>query len=83
MVDILRAWKDETYYLSLTDRERQSLPAHPAGLIELSDDELRLAFGGSGSTNTDCSHPRIGCTAGPGCNGPSAPTTACTTYACC
>jgi mersacidin/lichenicidin family type 2 lantibiotic len=83
MVDVIRAWKDERYYLSLTAEERQSLPAHPAGLIELSDDDLRLVFGGSGSTNTDCSHPRIGCgTAGAVCNA-SAATTLCNTAACC
>jgi mersacidin/lichenicidin family type 2 lantibiotic len=65
MVDVIRAWKDEEYYLSLNAEQRQALPAHPAALIELSDADLRVAFGGSGSTNTDCSHPRIGCSTNP------------------
>lgn len=41
MVDVIRAWKDEKYYRSLTDEQRQSLPAHPAGLIELTDNDIR------------------------------------------
>ena len=36
-VDVIRAWKDEEYRLSLTEQERAQLPAHPAGLIELED----------------------------------------------
>jgi mersacidin/lichenicidin family type 2 lantibiotic len=72
MVDVIRAWKDERYYLSLTADQRQALPAHPAGLIELSDDDLRQSFGGSGSTNTDCSKPCV-----------SKQNTLCVTYWCC
>jgi mersacidin/lichenicidin family type 2 lantibiotic len=40
-VDIVRAWKDEEYRLSLTEEERAQLPPHPAGLLEL--DEAQLA----------------------------------------
>ncbi len=68
MINVSRAWKDEEYYSSLTEEQRKSLPAHPAGLIEISDDDLRQAFGGSGSTNTDCSHPAIGCSNVSACN---------------
>jgi len=76
MVDVIRAWKDERYFLSLTADQRQALPAHPAGMIELSDDDLRQAFGGSGSTNTDCTHPcSLGCNI-------SHTTTLCNTFAC-
>jgi mersacidin/lichenicidin family type 2 lantibiotic len=60
-INIVRAWKDEEYYLSLTEEQRASLPANPAAALELSDTDLRGVSGGSGSTNTDCSHPRIGC----------------------
>lgn len=60
-LDIIRAWKDEDYFLSLTEEQRSALPANPAALIDLSDDDLRGVFGGSGSTNTDCSKPRIAC----------------------
>ncbi len=81
MVDVIRAWRDEKYYRSLTSEQQQALPANPAGLIELSDDDIRQVFGGSGSTNTDCSHPAIGCSNVPTCN-PSMATTMCNTYAC-
>ena len=67
MVDVIRAWKDEDYYLSLREDQRQALPANPAALIEISDDDLRNVSGGSGSTNTDCSHPRTFCTYKPIC----------------
>jgi mersacidin/lichenicidin family type 2 lantibiotic len=42
-LDIIRAWKDEDYRLSLSEAERALLPAHPAGLIELTDVELDAA----------------------------------------
>ncbi len=60
-VDIIRAWKDEEYFLSLTEEQRAALPANPAALIDVSDNDLRSVFGGSGSSNTDCSKPRIAC----------------------
>jgi mersacidin/lichenicidin family type 2 lantibiotic len=82
MIDVIRAWKDEKYFRSLTSEQREALPAHPSGLIELSDDDIRQVFGGSGSTNTDCSKPAIGCSNVSACN-PSCSTTVCTTYACC
>jgi mersacidin/lichenicidin family type 2 lantibiotic len=40
-LDIVRAWKDEEFRLSLTDDQRAMLPSHPAGPIEL-DEELEL-----------------------------------------
>jgi len=82
MVDVIRAWRDEKYYRSLTPEQQQSLPAHPAGLIELTDNDIRQVFGGSGSSNTDCSKPRAACSGG-GCLEPSAASTICVTYACC
>lgn len=45
-VDIIRAWKDEEYRDSLSEEERAALPAHPAGVIELSDLELGHVAGG-------------------------------------
>ena len=36
-LDIIRAWKNEEYRLSLSEAERALLPAHPAGLITLTD----------------------------------------------
>jgi len=45
-LDIIRAWKDEEYRLSLSDAERALLPGNPAGLIELPDTELGAVAGG-------------------------------------
>ena len=44
-IDLGRAFRDEDYYLSLTESERASLPAHPAAMIEVSEDELRAVVG--------------------------------------
>jgi mersacidin/lichenicidin family type 2 lantibiotic len=43
--DTVRAWKDETYRLSLSQEQLDSLPAHPAG--ELAETDLALVSGGS------------------------------------
>jgi mersacidin/lichenicidin family type 2 lantibiotic len=48
-VDIIRAWKDEEYRLGLTEAERALLPGHPAGLIELDDDQMKMVLGGGGT----------------------------------
>jgi mersacidin/lichenicidin family type 2 lantibiotic len=45
-LNIIRAWKDEEYRLSLSDAERAQLPENPAGLIELADAELDPVAGG-------------------------------------
>ena len=42
---IVRAWKDAEYRNSLSETERAALPAHPAGLIELSDASLNDVTG--------------------------------------
>jgi mersacidin/lichenicidin family type 2 lantibiotic len=44
-LDIIRAWKDEEYRNSLTETQRALLPAHPAGLIELDQEEMRGVLG--------------------------------------
>jgi mersacidin/lichenicidin family type 2 lantibiotic len=44
-IDLARAFRDEDYFLSLTTAERASLPAHPAAMIEVSEDELRAVAG--------------------------------------
>jgi len=46
--EIIRAWKDEEYRLSLSEEQRTVLPEHPAGLIELEDADLENATGGGG-----------------------------------
>ena len=48
--DIIRAWTDEEFYLGLSDEQRAILPANPAGLIELTDDDLSALAGGTSSS---------------------------------
>jgi mersacidin/lichenicidin family type 2 lantibiotic len=38
--NVIRAWKDEGYRLSLSDAQRSALPPNPVGPIELTDGEL-------------------------------------------
>jgi mersacidin/lichenicidin family type 2 lantibiotic len=45
-MDIIRAWKDEEYRNSLSAAERAMLPENPAGMIELTDEDLDGAAGG-------------------------------------
>lgn len=40
-LDIIRAWKDEEYRLTLSEAEQLQLPANPAGVVELLDASLR------------------------------------------
>lgn len=44
--NIIRAWKDTDFRNSLSDKERELLPEHPAGVVELTDTELGAAVGG-------------------------------------
>jgi mersacidin/lichenicidin family type 2 lantibiotic len=46
-IDIVRAWKDEEYRSSLSEAQRAELPDNPAGLIELSESDLRDVAGGT------------------------------------
>jgi mersacidin/lichenicidin family type 2 lantibiotic len=45
--DIIRAWKDEEYRQSLSAADREMLPQHPAGFMELSDEDLGGVAGGT------------------------------------
>jgi mersacidin/lichenicidin family type 2 lantibiotic len=49
-LDVIRAWKDEEYRLSLSKAEQALLPAHPSGLIELDDDQMKMVLGAGGHT---------------------------------
>jgi mersacidin/lichenicidin family type 2 lantibiotic len=51
-VNIVRAWKDAEYRQALSEAERALLPQHPAGIVELSDDDLAYTAGGT-DTGTD------------------------------
>ncbi|HEY2292106.1 MAG TPA: mersacidin/lichenicidin family type 2 lantibiotic [Thermoanaerobaculia bacterium] len=38
--DVIRAWKDPFYRATLSEEAQAALPQHPAGIIELSDEQL-------------------------------------------
>ena len=67
-INIIRAWKDAEYRQSLSAAELAMIPAHPAGLIELTDDDVESAVGGRAPTNGVC-HTIAGpnCSGGPSC----------------
>lgn len=48
---IVRAWRDRDAYLSLSAEERAQLPAHPAGIVELRDEELAGVAGAAAGTH--------------------------------
>lgn len=52
-INVIRAWKDAEYRASLSASELASLPANPAGPMELRDDQLEMAAGG-GSFSPRC-----------------------------
>ena len=45
--DVIRAWKDAGYRQNLSEADRAKLPAHPAGMIELTDADLGVVSGGA------------------------------------
>jgi mersacidin/lichenicidin family type 2 lantibiotic len=49
MVDVIRFWKDPDYRARVGNG-----PTNPAGTVELSDDQLRLASGASLGAQTTC-----------------------------
>ena len=49
-IDLIRAWRDEDYYLSLTEEERAGLGVHPSGNMSVGDDVLKSIAGGCGTT---------------------------------
>jgi mersacidin/lichenicidin family type 2 lantibiotic len=53
--EIIRAWKDKDYRNGLSEVQRDQLPEHPAGLSELTDEELDLVTGG----HTYTWHPEL------------------------
>ena len=57
-LDIIRAWRDPDYRLSLTKDEREQLPEHPAGLIQLNDVDLEGVAAARGPKAT--SHQKCG-----------------------
>lgn len=54
--DIVRAWKDAEYRQRLSIEEQALLPEHPAGSIELAQEDLHQVAGGvQPSFNPFCS----------------------------
>lgn len=45
--DIIKAWRDAEYRRSLSAEQQARLPEHPAGSIELTDEELPQVAGGN------------------------------------
>ena len=46
-VDIVRAWKDADFRASLDGEDLSHLPENPAGVSELSDEDLQTVAGGT------------------------------------
>ncbi len=57
---VIRAWKDPEYRSMLSAQERSKLPDHPAGLVELADEDLNAATGGCSFGGT-CAVFTFGC----------------------
>jgi mersacidin/lichenicidin family type 2 lantibiotic len=54
-IDVVKAWKDDAYRASLSEADRAILPDNPAGVVELSEEELEGVAGGANSTGaTSC-----------------------------
>ena len=45
--EIIRAWKDKNFRESLSEEQRAQLPANPAGLVEIDDEQLVQVAGGA------------------------------------
>jgi mersacidin/lichenicidin family type 2 lantibiotic len=58
-VDVVRAWRDAEYRSTLDADVRNSLPASPAGIVDINDDALRSITGGCGNTNCSCGPPPV------------------------
>jgi len=52
---IIKAWKDPTYRASLSEQERAQVPAHPAGVLELTDAQLGDVSGAAAKPSVLCS----------------------------
>jgi mersacidin/lichenicidin family type 2 lantibiotic len=53
-LDVVRAWKDENFRLSLGEANRAMLPANPAGEIELGGAGLKPTFAAFSRDNSWC-----------------------------
>ncbi len=60
-VDVIRAWKDEEYRLGLSAEQRAALPENPAGLVQLSNEDLNATQGGWGVFTNNCTNYTTRC----------------------
>jgi len=66
-IDLIRAWKDAEYRNSLSAAELAILPANPAGLVELPEEEMAVVAGGKSYFTGTCGRvcqvltPQYGC----------------------
>ena len=47
-LDLIRAWKDPAYRESLSEENLRAVPENPAGVVDLTDEQLKQASGLSG-----------------------------------
>ena len=53
--NVIRTWKDPLYRSTLTREELDQMPDHPAGFVELDDEQLRAISGSVAVTTAiDC-----------------------------
>jgi len=78
-IDIVRAWKDEAYRLSLSEEERLALPENPVGEIELTDADLEAVYGGQSTNGIGCS---IVCNSGAVCQSAVCGSAVCNSVVC-
>ncbi|WP_420628006.1 mersacidin/lichenicidin family type 2 lantibiotic [Candidatus Leptofilum sp.] len=55
-IDVIRAWKNKDFRNSLSKEEHENLPPHPSGLIEIPDDVLSGASGGTTAYTLECTY---------------------------
>ena len=53
-IDVIRAWKDPSYRAGLSREQLAGVPGHPAGLVDLSDEQLKEASGVAAPAQTTC-----------------------------
>lgn len=83
-LNVIRAWKDAKYRRSLSAAELAQLPENPAGMVELTDSELRKAGGFGGGVGLQTTAVTCTATLGACCpNGTTAATCTATFGACC
>ncbi len=66
-LDVIRAWRDEEYRLSLCDKQRTALPANPAGAVDLTDFELGSVAGAWTPASVEICHTDFCTEIGPRC----------------